>query len=233
MFPIRDNIPARTIPVATFGLMAVTVAVFVYQTRLSSVASAAFLYDYGAVPARFTHPNLAAAMGFSRWSGLSLLTSVFLHGGWFHLISNMWALWLFGDNVEDRFGRLRYTIFYLVCGIIAMGVHVVVNPQSPVPAVGASGAIAGVMGAYLILFPKARMLVFAPIFVIPYFSEIPAVLFLLAWIAIQVVSGLAESHAAVHATQGVAFWAHVGGFFCGIVLGILLRSVARRSYGKR
>jgi membrane associated rhomboid family serine protease len=142
---------------------------------------------------------------------------MFLHGGWSHIIFNMWALWIFGDNVEDRMGPLRFTLFYLTCGLIAGVVHVLTNPESTVPTVGASGAIAGVLGAYFLLFPQARLVVLVPILFIPLFFELPAVLYLLFWALMQLFSGTLAL-AGPTDVGGVAWWAHVGGFSAGLLL---------------
>ena len=138
---------------------------------------------------------------------------MFLHGGWMHLVANMWTLWIFGDNVEDVMGPLRFLLFYVLCGLCALLMHVATNPESTVPVVGASGAIAGVMGAYFFLYPHARVLILVPLFIISFFFEIPAVFYLLLWFVTQVFSGLADGGGA-----GVAWWAHIGGFVAGMLL---------------
>jgi membrane associated rhomboid family serine protease len=149
---------------------------------------------------------------------LTIFTSMFLHGGLFHLISNMWALYIFGDNVEDRMGPTRFLIFYLLCGAVAATVHVVMNPTSTVPTVGASGAISGVMGAYLVLFPASRVITLVPFFFFPYFFEVPALFFIGLWFGGQLVNALATSALTPPDVGGVAWWAHVGGFVAGIIL---------------
>jgi len=219
MFPIRDNVPARRAPIVTYLLIGVNVVLFLRQAALPDPAQLEYLHVFGVVPRRLLQPAWAERVGFPPGAALSLFTSMFLHGGWFHLISNMWALWLFGDNVEDRLGRLRYILFYVLCGVVAMLAHVALNPASVVPAVGASGAIAGVMGAYLLYFPLARMVVMIPVFFYPLFFEVPAVVFLVLWILTQLVGGASARLAGAAGAGGVAFWAHVGGFFCGMILG--------------
>jgi membrane associated rhomboid family serine protease len=149
---------------------------------------------------------------------LTIFTSMFLHGGLFHLLGNMWALYIFGDNVEDRMGPVRFLIFYLLCGAAAALVHVLMNPGSMIPTVGASGAISGVMGAYLVLFPFARVITLVPLFFFPYFFEIPAIFFIGVWFAGQLVSAFMTSALAPPDVGGVAWWAHVGGFVAGMVL---------------
>lgn len=152
---------------------------------------------------------------------------MFLHGGWMHLIGNMWMLWIFGDNVEDRLGHGRYLLFYVLCGLAASWTHILLHPNSTVPAIGASGAISGVMGAYLLLFPRARVITLFPLFFIPYFLELPAIVYLGAWFLMQLFSG-AFSILAPGEGGGIAWWAHVGGFLAGALLGPPMRR--RRRY---
>ncbi len=215
MFPIRDNIPARRPPVVTYALILVNVAVFIYELMLTPRAFEDMIFSYGVVPARFF--ELAPA----EFSGtvITLFTSMFLHGGFLHLIANMWALWLFGDNVEDRMGRPRFLAFYLICGLGAMALHIVLNSDSAVPTIGASGSVSGVMGAYVLFYPMARMIVMVPILFYPLFFELPAVVFLLVWLFMQISGGTAA--AAGERVSNVAFWAHIGGLACGVGLGIL------------
>jgi membrane associated rhomboid family serine protease len=156
-----------------------------------------------------------------------ILTSMFIHGGWAHILGNMWFLWIFGDNVEDVLGRPRFVVFYLLCGGAAALAQIAASPMSPVPTVGASGAIAGVLGAYFWLFPRARILTFIPIFIIPYFVEVPALVFLGIWFILQLISGLAEAGTrTLHG--GVAWWAHAAGFVTGIVLLWIMRPPTSR-----
>jgi len=155
---------------------------------------------------------------------------MFLHGGWLHLLGNMWSLWIFGDNVEDRLGHLRYLLFYLLCGVAAACLHVLLNFGSRLPAVGASGAIAGVMGAYFVLYPRARILTLIPLLLIFPVIEIPAYVFLGAWFFIQFANAFFEFFSGAKALAGIAWWAHVGGFVAGIVL---LRLLGGRLKGRR
>jgi len=193
----------------------VTTVAFLYELRLPDKALATFINDYGLVPARFTG---AAFIEGPRYAGL--VTAMFLHGGWLHFLGNMWFLWIFGDNIEDHLGHGRFLVFYLASGILAGLAQVIASPSSPVPMIGASGAIAGVMGAYLVLYPRARVLTLIPIFFFISLYEIPAIFFLGIWFLIQVWSGTASS--AMGSTGGVAFWAHTGGFIAGIlVLGLM------------
>jgi len=215
MIPIRDTIPRQHFPFAVWALVAVNVYVFIRELALPLDSTEHFIYLFGLVPARFTHPDWAARVGFPHtyWPFFS---TMFLHGGWLHIIGNMWVLWIFGDNVEDRMGPVRFLIFYLLCGLAAGVVHVLTNPGSRVPAVGASGAIAGVMAAYFVLFPRARIVAMFPILFYPVFFQVPAFLYLGFWFLTQFFSGTLAiaSHREV---SGIAWWAHVGGFGAGIL----------------
>jgi len=217
MIPLRDTIPHRNAPVVTWALIGVNVLVFLYELSLGPEDLERLFYLFGIVPARYTHPDWASQIGMPVGSYWPFLTSMFLHGGWAHVIGNMWALWIFGDNVEDRMGPLRFLGFYLLTGVIAGLTHWLTNAPSTVPTVGASGAIAGVLGAYFVLFPRSRIVVLLPILFFPFFFEVPAVIYLLFWFLSQVLSGTISG---LTATQvgGIAFWAHVGGFISGAVL---------------
>lgn len=217
MFPIRDSVRPTSTPVVTRVIVVVNVLVFLMELSFRGEARERLFYLFGLVPARFTHPGWAADVGFPVGTYWPLLTHQFLHGGWMHLIFNMWALWIFGDNVEDRMGSFRFLAFYLLCGVIAGLTQMFSNPHSAVPSVGASGAIAGVLGAYLLLFPRARVEVLMPIFFFPLFFELPAVLYLGFWFLTQLFSGAASlgNRAQV---GGIAWWAHVGGFVSGMLL---------------
>jgi membrane associated rhomboid family serine protease len=220
MFPIRDSIPSSIVPIASRGLILINVLVFLFQLTLPDDTVEQLFYLFGLVPARYAHPQWAAAVGFPLDNYWPLLTHQFLHAGWLHLIFNMWTLWIFGDNVEDRMGSLRFVVFYLLCGTAAGLTHLLVNPQSIVPSVGASGAIAGVLGAYLLFFPTSRLVVLLPILFFPFFLEVPAVIFLVIWFLTQLFSGTASVAAAANqaAVGGIAWWAHVGGFIAGMIL---------------
>src|SRR5881398_4088158 len=191
MFPIKDSVPSRSTPIATRALILVNVVVFFFELGLPHQTVEQLFYLFGLVPARFSHPDWALAVGFPVDSFWPILTYQFLHGGWFHIVANMWTLWIFGDNVEDQMGSLRFAIFYLICGSIAGLTQVLTNPDSTIPSVGASGAIAGVLGAYLMFFPTARLIVLFPIFFFPFFFEVPAVFYLGLWFFVQLFSGLA------------------------------------------
>ena len=214
MFPVSDVIPSRTVPFVTIVLIAVNALVFLYQVALGPHELRLFMASYAVIPAWFWWP--------------SLVTSQFLHAGWMHIIWNMVYLWIFGDNVEDRLGHVGYLVFYLGAGAAAALLQVLFNPFSAVPMVGASGAIAGVMGAYFVLYPQSRVL--TAIFIFFFFDlvEIPAVFFLGFWFLMQLLSGVGSLGASTASTGGTAFWAHVGGFVAGAAIGLVLRTRDRR-----
>jgi len=220
MIPVRTSVPSRYPPLVTYALIGANVLVFLFQTSLPPQAEEAFIYLYGLVPARYTDPGWALRVGLPPDDYLPFLTTMFLHGGWLHLILNMWTLWLFGDAVEDRLGHLRYLVFYLACGLAASGAHAFVNADSTIPAVGASGAIAGVTGAYARLFPRAWIVLLVPVLFIPLFFEVPALVYLAFWFITQLLQGTVGL--AMPDVGGVAWWAHIGGFVAGLVLAPLL-----------
>jgi len=226
MIPIRDTIPSASFPAVTIGLICVNAIVFIAEINLSARGLDYLFLHWGIVPLRFTHPQLDA-------NYFTLLSSLFLHGGWMHVIGNMWSLWIFGDNIEDRLGRLGFLIFYLLSGLAAGIGHVVTNPASPVPTVGASGAIAGVMGAYLLLFPHARVVTIIPIFIFFQLVEVPAVIFLGIWFVIQLFSGTISFAASNSNAGGVAWWAHIGGFIVGVLWALPLRRRNRTRFSER
>jgi len=203
-------------------LIAINVAVFFLQPTHGTEAQN-FIITYGLIPARFTVDAIAQHFTFGQQI-FSLVSFMFLHGGFLHLLGNMWFLYIFGDNVEDTLGPVRYLAFYLICGWASALIHVLFNIQSQVPVIGASGAIAGVMGAYLILYPRSRVLTLIPIIIIPYFIEIPAAFFLVIWFLIQFISATMSGPAG---GAGIAWWAHVGGFVSGIGLVFLFRYLPR------
>jgi membrane associated rhomboid family serine protease len=217
MFPIGDSVPARSVPVATRALILINVVVFFFELGLSRDSLEQLFYLFGLVPKRFTDPDWAASIGFPIGTYWPILTHQFLHGGWLHIFANMWALWIFGDNVEDRMGPVRFTIFYLTCGTVAGLTQVLINPDSTLPSVGASGAIAGVFGAYVLFFPTARLVVLFPILFFPFFFEVPAVFYMAIWFSTQLFSG---TLAVIGPGQvgGIAWWAHIGGFIGGMLL---------------
>jgi membrane associated rhomboid family serine protease len=217
VIPLRDNVPSSRRPLVTWTLVIVCALFFFYEQLLPERSLLETIYIFGVVPARFTDPTYAAAMGYPADGYESLVTYMFLHGGWLHFLLNMWVLWIFADNVEEALGRARFAAFYLLCGLAAIVAHMLFNWNSTVPVIGASGAIAGVMGAYFRLFPRARVVTLIPIIIIPWIVELPAVVFLGIWFALQLLSGLSGALTAGQAGE-VAFWAHVGGFTAGLVL---------------
>ncbi|RME70308.1 MAG: rhomboid family intramembrane serine protease [Verrucomicrobia bacterium] len=222
MLPLRDNIPASRVPVVTYAIVALNVLAFLYELVLPAWDLQTLFLHRGIVPVRYTVSEVAQLFSFGEQVS-ALFTSMFLHGGWMHLIGNMWTLWVFGDNVEDRLGRMRYLVLYLTGGLAAAGLHIYSNPGSVVPTIGASGAVAAVMGAYFRLYPHARVqMVIPPFFFGPYFV-VPAVIFLGWWFILQFFNGTLSLLAADSQFGGVAWWAHVGGF----VFGALLCSVVR------
>jgi membrane associated rhomboid family serine protease len=211
MFPIRDSIPTRNFPVVNTVLIVLNILIFIFvQPTGGTYEEATFFTNWGLVPHQYQEVPLTG------WAYLPFLTNMFLHGNWLHLISNVWTLYIFGDNVEDRLGKGRYIIFYLLCGLAGSAAHFFTNLGSDVPAIGASGAISGVMGAYLLLCPKSRISMLIPIFYIPFFFKIPAWVYLAYWFLIQLASGTSALFEQPSG-GGVAFWAHIGGFIAGIV----------------
>jgi len=217
MIPIRDTIPARGTPVVTWALIAVNAFVFLCELALGPENLEQFVYLFGLVPARYSHPDWARWVGFPIDDYWPFVTSMFLHGGWMHLVGNMWTLWIFGDNVEERMGRARFLAFYLLCGLAASLTHWLTNADSTVPTIGASGAIAGVLGAYFVLYPRAHIIVLFPVLFVPLFFQLPAVVYLAFWFLSQVFSGTL-SGLGPESVGGIAWWAHVGGFVAGVVL---------------
>lgn len=224
MFPLRDTIPSRSFPIMTILLICVNLLIFFYEFTLGPQVES-LIRSLGVIPAHF---NNFLSLNPSGWLHLilTLFSSVFLHGSWFHVISNMWYLWIFGDNIEDRTGHLRFLLFYLLCGLLAGIAHIVMNPLSEIPTIGASGAVAGVMGAYIVLFPRSKIttLIFLVIFI--QIVRIPAIIFLGFWFILQLLSGTL-SLGIIEKSGGVAWWAHIGGFFTGMVIVFLFK---KRSY---
>jgi|RhiMethySRZTD1v2_1073278.scaffolds.fasta_scaffold310721_3 membrane associated rhomboid family serine protease len=203
-FPLRDTQPSYSKPFVTMIIIVINVLVFLFQLSLDEYSLNAFIATYGLVPDRF--------------SAINVITSMFLHGGWMHIIGNMWFLWIFGDNIEDILGHGKFLIFYLLCGIVAALAQVMLNPYSRVPMVGASGAIAGVMGSYLLKFPHARIETLAFIFIFLTRFDVPAWLMLILWFGTQLFSGVGSIGHTMVNEGGTAFFAHIGGFVAGMVL---------------
>jgi membrane associated rhomboid family serine protease len=240
-FPLHDNIPARRSPVVTYLLVIVNLSVFLWVSGLPSLPQELIAYRFGFVPARIgqlVHPEtikvplnvvvhddfrgdyyeqVALPLSPNPWQiAISLLTCMFLHGGWLHLLTNMWFLWLFGDNVEDRLGHLPYLFLYLAGGLIASLANWAVTPGSLTPVIGASGAIAGILGAYAVTWPFARISTFVVLIIFFTVIDVPALVVLGVWFVAQIMAGQAALHHA--AAGGVAWWAHVGGFLAGMAL---------------
>ncbi len=235
MIPLHDNIPSRTTPVVNYAIIAITSFVFILQL-IRPDDRPSYVEQYGLIPARVTHPGEkievpdrkivhtqegdrieefkrpAAPAAVPAW--LTLVTCIFLHGGWLHILGNMWFLFIFGDNVEDCFGHVQYALFYLGWGVAASGIQLASAADSTIPTIGASGAIAGVMGAYFLLYPKAKVVALVPLFVIFFTVVLPAPLFLGIWFAIQFFQGTVS--VVGEPTAGVAWWAHIGGFVAGM-----------------
>ncbi len=222
MFPIDDTVPRRHPPLVVWGLIAINVLVFWYQISLSPQEAQALAYQWALVPRRFSDPAWALANGLNPYDYLPFFTNMFMHGGWGHLIGNMWVLWIMGSAVEDRFGHGRFLLFYLLCGLAASFTHYAFNAFSVIPALGASGAIAGMISAYGILFPRARIIIMVPILFFPFFFELPALLFALIWYLMQVIPGITDL-LQPRVGGGIAWWAHIGGFVAGAVLYRLFR----------
>jgi membrane associated rhomboid family serine protease len=208
MIPLYDTVRIRRFPLANLLLITANILVFLYELQLNRSGLEGFIFAWGLVPARLTSDPAGT------W--LTIFTAMFMHGGWFHLISNMWFLHIFGDNVEARLGSARYTLFYLLSGVAAVLLQTYLLPTSQVPMIGASGAIAGVLGAYLILFPRSRVASLVPILFIFTIVEVPAVLFLVFWFVSQLYSGWFAMQGA--SASGIAWWAHIGGFVFGVVM---------------
>jgi membrane associated rhomboid family serine protease len=212
MIPLRDVIPSRTFPFFTIAFIVLNSIAFLYEQSLTRLGLYIFIATYGVVPARL--------------EPVTVFTSMFLHAGWGHFLGNMLFLWIFGDNVEDRLGHVRFVAFYLLCGAAAVFAHVYMNPMSRVPTIGASGAVAGVLGGYFVLYPQSRVLALLPFFIVWEIVEVPAILFLGMWFLLQFFYvGLAAVRTG--AEGGVAFWAHIAGFVAGMAGVVALRKPSR------
>ncbi|MBN2384489.1 rhomboid family intramembrane serine protease [bacterium] len=226
MIPLKDTIPSQTYPFVNYFLISANCIVFLFELALGPELEQ-FIQHFGVIPGAFTrayHPE-PDLVGYLSVAVLPLFSSLFLHGGWFHLIGNMLFLYIFGDNVEDRLGHFKYLVFYLLCGVLASLGHVVMNLDSLVPTIGASGAIAGVLGAYVVLYPWARVRTLIFIFIFFDIIEIPAIFFIVIWFMMQVLSGFGSIMSA--SSGGVAWFAHIGGFLAGL-LGVLVFRSRRR-----
>ncbi len=222
MFPIKDSIRIPNAPVIVYALVLVNTLVFLYQSSLSPRASYILSLQHALVPRRYFDPAWGAAVGLSPDDYLPFLTGTFMHGGWWHLILNMWTFYIFGSSLEGRLGRGPFLFFYLVSGIVASFAHAYFNAESTVPALGASGAIAGVIGGYAVTFPRARVTLVIPIVIIPFFFKIPAIGFAAIWFGLQFMQGFMDLYSPAMG-GGIAWWAHIGGFIGGVLLIPLFR----------
>ena len=233
MFPIRDDQPSFSTPFVNYFIIGLNVMVFLFEETIRSQDPRSYLalmYEFGVVPHHITHALAGAEEVSLAGAFLPILTSMFLHGGWLHIVGNMWFLWIFGDNIEDRLGHFQYLVFYLICGFAAALAHIILNPGSNLPTVGASGAISGVMGAYLLLYPRAKVLTLVVLIVFFTFWWLPAWVFLGYWFVLQFLSGAQTIGRTAQETGGVAVWAHVGGFVAGL---ILIKVFPQRARGQR
>jgi membrane associated rhomboid family serine protease len=217
MIPIKDTIPRIGFPSITWTLIVLNGIIFIFEISIPQDILGRVFYFFGLVPARYSYPKWAFIHGLPFDDYLSFLTNMFLHGGWLHILGNMWFLYLFGSTVEDRMGHIRFLIFYLLSGIAASAAYFMIDIHSTIPAFGASGAIAGVMGAYIVMFPTARIITLFFILFLPFFIEISAFFYIGFWFILQLFSGTL-SFASHHSGGGIAWWAHIGGFITGILL---------------
>lgn len=217
MIPIRDSIVVRTSPNVVYALIIANALVFLFQISMTGLVGREFIYEYALVPLRYANPDWARYQGLSPNDYLPFVSSFFMHGGWLHILLNMWTLYIFGSSVESRYGPVAFFAFYMLCGLAANIAHFYFNQDSPVPVLGASGAVAGVMGAYAMTFPRARLIMLFPIVFIPLFFELPALSFVVLWFGLQVLQGAVEM-LRPSMGGGIAWWAHIGGFVAGIVL---------------
>ena len=221
MFPIRDTNRSHTFPIVNWMIIIINASIFIIQVRLPNETVEIIFNTFGVIPIRFVE--------FHPLALISLFSSQFLHGGWLHIIRNLWILYIFGDNVEDRIGHIQYLVFYIITGIAGGLLQVVTQPFSNTPMIGASGAISGVLGAYIFFFPRARVLTFVPIFILPWLVEIPAVIFLGIWFLSQFVNVINEASTIVN--SGIAYWAHLGGFGAGFILARRFKQTRNNLYG--
>lgn len=223
MIPLYDTVRSRTFPLINLTLIFANIAAFLYEWRMDPATLKELIFAWGLIPARFLNDP------FIGW--MTIFSSMFLHGGWFHIINNMWVLFIFGANVEARMGKIRYLIFYLLSGVAAALLQTYILPSSLVPMIGASGAVAGVLGAYLILFPRSRIASLVPILFIFTIIEIPAMIYLIFWFASQLYSGMFAMQGG--SGSGIAWWAHIGGFVFGLVSVFIFRRRSTYQFGSR
>lgn len=233
MVPLHDDNPTTTTPVVTYGLIGLNIAIFVFQLSLSREGLDNFFDAWGLVPAQLTE-SFQGALEAPAYEWITLVSSQFLHGGFFHVGGNLLYLWVFGNNIEDQLGHVKFLIFYLGCGVLAGLTQWVFDPYSTVPTIGASGAIAGVMGAYILRFPRATIVTLIPLIIFFTTIRIPAIFFLGFWFVQQALFSLASLSTNVNlGSSGVAYWAHSGGFVFGLILGPLLGLMSAKSRSPR
>ncbi len=223
MIPVSDTVRSRTFPYVNVALIVTSIIIFVYELTLSGLELNRFFIEHGVIPVQLID-WLEEPSGLAE--PLTVITSAFIHGGWLHLAGNMLYLWVFGDNVEDALGHVRYLLFYLVSAVGAVALEVAMDTDAIIPMIGASGAIAGVLGAYLVLYPRATVGVLVPLF---FFATVPvpAVLLIGFWFVLQLFSGFASMGTATGASEGIAVWAHVGGFLTGFLIVLVMRPFIR------
>ncbi|MEM6763345.1 MAG: rhomboid family intramembrane serine protease [Bacteroidota bacterium] len=217
MLPLRDTIPSKRVPLVNWSLIGLNALAFLYQLQLSPEEMMALYAQYAVIPGNYLESGTGLVGGFSVGALIPFVSCMFLHGGWGHILGNMLTLYIFGDNVEDRMGHANYLLFYLLCGFAASATHVALNASSPIPVIGASGAISGVMAAYMFLYPQSKILMLFPIVIIPFFFHIRAYLYLGFWFLLQLYNGFSDL-TGPESNGGVAFFAHVGGFVAGMIL---------------
>ncbi|MBU2580668.1 MAG: rhomboid family intramembrane serine protease [Alphaproteobacteria bacterium] len=217
MFPIGDTVSTRSTPVVVWSIIAANVAAFAYQLSLGSSGQQAFLMQHALVPRRYVDFAWASEHGLSSLDFTPFVTNMFLHGGFLHIGFNLWTLWVFGRALEDRLGPWRFLLLYIAAGILASLAHAIFNLTSSIPALGASGAIAGTIAAYAVRFPFGWVKVVVPVFIFPFFFAMPAMMFAVIWFSMQVMQGVSELLAPWYG-QGIAWWAHIGGFIGGWLL---------------
>lgn len=223
MIPLRDNLRSHSLPFMSILLILANFYVFSREISLSDRALIAMIHQYGLIPIAFIETVNAGSTILTDYT--PIFSNLFLHGSWMHIIGNMWYLWIFGDNVEDWLGRFNFLAFFLTCGFIANIAHILLDPFSNIPVIGASGAISGILGAYLILYPTAKVKTLVPIFIFLQIFEIPAMVFLGLWFFLQLQSGALAS-----ASSNIAWWAHIGGFLAGMILIKIFPCRCKRSY---
>ena len=227
MIPLKDMTPRRSFPIVTILLIVANFAVFFHQISLPPRAQEQFVMTYAMVPAQIQFALAGTHHVTMQKAAETLFTCMFLHGGWMHIIGNMWFLWIFGGNTEDRLGPFGYLLLYLVCGIGSSCSELVFTWGSHIPSLGASGAISGVLGAYIVFFPSSRILTLVPLFIFWFLARIPAMIFIGLWFIVQFLSGIGSIGQGPAATGGVAVWAHVGGFLLGVLLAKIVKAGSR------